>query len=119
MDCHTPRDETGAPNMALAGAGGFIFQETPLGPVRSANITNDAATGIGAWTDDEIRRALTEGVGHNGEILFPAMPYAFYHSLTPGDVDALIAYLRTVPAVNSPIDKVDWMTALGIPRPPG
>ncbi len=119
MDCHTPRDETGAPNFAQAGAGGFLFQETPLGPVLAANITNDAATGLGNWTDDELRRALTEGISRNGEILFPVMPYAFFHTLVPGDVDALIAWLRTVPAVTNEVAKVDWMTAMGIPRPPG
>lgn len=118
FECHTPADETGAPIMAMLGAGGFPFQETPLGMIRSANITQDPATGLGDWTDDEIRRALTEGISRNGEILFPLMPYGFFQSMTAEDIDAVIAWLRTVPAVENEVPKVDWMEALGIPPPP-
>lgn len=117
FECHTPVLPDGTPDMTRIGAGGFPMQDTPLGMIRSANITADDETGLGGWTDDEIRRALTEGISRNGEQLFPIMPYSFFHTMTAEDIDALIAYLRTVPAVDNRVDKVDWMTAFGIPRP--
>lgn len=118
FECHTPADETGAPNMAMVGGGGFPIMTVGAVTIRSANITQDIDTGLGAWTDDEIRRAITEGVSKNDEPLFPIMPSQFFHNMTPEDVDAVIAYLRTVPAVENLVEKVDWMGALGIPRPP-
>jgi mono/diheme cytochrome c family protein len=117
FECHTPADDTGAPIMAMMGAGGFPFLETPLGVVRSANITPDPTTGLGNWTDDEIRRALTEGISRNGEHLFPFMPFAFFHNMTADDINAVIAYLRTIPPVENKVDKVDWMAAMGVPAP--
>lgn len=117
MECHTPADETGAPMMEMMGAGGFPFQETPLGLVSSANITQDPETGIGNWTDEEIRTALTEGIRPDGSALFPIMPAAFFHNMTGDDIDAVIAWLRTVPPVENEVEQIDWMAAFGIPQP--
>jgi mono/diheme cytochrome c family protein len=117
FECHTPMGPDGMPDFTRLGAGGFPMFETPLGTIRSANITNDAETGLGGWTDEEIRRALTEGISRHGEHLFPIMPYDFFRNMTDEDIDAVIAYLRTVPAVHNEVEKVDWMAAFGIPQP--
>ena len=64
----------------------------------SRNITSSKTKGIGDWTDDEIKRAITEGVRKDGSKLKPPMGYGYYAGLTKSDLDAIVAYLRTVPA---------------------
>jgi hypothetical protein len=64
----------------------------------SRNITSHKEKGIGAWTDVEIKRAITEGVRKDGSPLKPPMGYEFYKNMTGDDLDAIVAYLRTVPA---------------------
>ena len=81
-------------------AGGLGLQ-TPFGKIVAPNITPDRETGIGAWTDDEFRRAVQEGIGRDGDLLYPAMPYPAYAKVAPDDVLAIRAYLATVePASN-------------------
>jgi hypothetical protein len=65
----------------------------------SRNITSSKTKGIGAWSDEEIKRAIVAGVGKDGSNLKPPMGYQYYATLTPEDLDAVVAYLRTVPAV--------------------
>ncbi|HVN46973.1 MAG TPA: cytochrome c [Steroidobacteraceae bacterium] len=92
--CHTA--EGGAPF-----AGGRAFK-TGFGTLYSSNITPDRATGIGAWSGGDFLRAVHEGVRPDGSHLYPAFPYAAYTYLTDDDVQAIWAYLRTVPAVKNP-----------------
>jgi hypothetical protein len=63
------------------------------------HITSSKTKGIGGWTDDEIKRAITGGTSKDGSKLKPPMGYHYYATVTPGDLDAMVAYLRTVPAV--------------------
>ena len=97
MECHTPMDK-GARQWGRVGAGGFEFPG-PWGVSVSRNITSSKTKGIGAWSDDEIQRAITAGVSKDGSKLKPPMGYQYYATLTPDDLDAVVAYLRTVPAV--------------------
>jgi mono/diheme cytochrome c family protein len=97
MECHTPMDK-GARQWGRLGAGGFEFHG-PWGVSVSRNITSSKTKGIGAWSDDEIKRAITAGVSKDGSKLKPPMGYQYYATLTPDDLDAVVAYLRTVPAV--------------------
>jgi mono/diheme cytochrome c family protein len=73
-------------------AGGRAFK-LPFGTIYSPNITPDTETGIGKWTDAEFLRAVHEGIGRQGEPLYPAFPYPSYTALTDGDVLAIKAYL--------------------------
>jgi mono/diheme cytochrome c family protein len=75
--------------------------ETPFGVIYSPNITSDAETGIGSWTDEQFYRAMHEGVAPNGSHLYPAFPYPWFTKATRQDIDDLRAYLRTVPPVRS------------------
>ncbi|HEX8172550.1 MAG TPA: c-type cytochrome [Thermoanaerobaculia bacterium] len=80
------------------GARGFVWDQKfgfP-GVVAAANITPDPETGLGAWTDGEILRAIREGVDRHGKALFPIMPYTGYHQLADEDAKAIVAYLRTM-----------------------
>src|SRR3569833_2985500 len=99
-NCHSPRGPKTA-NRALSG-GVQVFDE-PWFRVKGANITPDRETGIGAWSDDDIKRAITLGVRPNGTPLAETMPSAFFRILTPRDLDAIVAYLRTVPAVRNEV----------------
>jgi len=94
MACHTVRG--GAPY-----AGGRQIA-TPFGNFYSANITPDAATGIGGWSADDFWRALHNGKSKDGKLLYPAFPYPNYTKITRADADAMYAYFRTLPAVSQP-----------------
>src|SRR5262245_17174788 len=75
--------------------------ETPLFKVTPGNITQDRKTGIGNWTADELRSFLRTGVRPNGVPIAPAMPVNLIKALTPTDLDAVVAYLLTVPAIEN------------------
>jgi len=79
------------------GTGGFEFPG-PWGVSVSRNITSSKEKGIGAWSDDEIKRAITQGIRKDGSKLKPPMGFHYYATVTPADLDAIVAYLRTVPA---------------------
>jgi mono/diheme cytochrome c family protein len=75
---------------------------TPYGTLYTPNITSDADTGIGKWSADDFWRALHEGRSKDGSLLYPAFPYTNYTKVTREDVDAMYAYLRTLPPVSQP-----------------
>ncbi len=84
-------------------AGGRAI-ESPMGVIYSSNITPDPETGIGGVTLDQFRAALYDGIGKQGEHLYPAMPYANYRKLTEADVRALYAYfMDEVPPVQNEV----------------
>lgn len=100
LACHTT-PTTGArpdgdPEAAVLGAGGAEF-EGPWGVSVAANITSSRDAGLGTWSDAEIRRAVTEGIGRDGRKLKPPMPYRSYAGLAPEDLNDLLAFLRTLP----------------------
>jgi Cytochrome c len=98
MECHTPfRSSGGGLDFEKSlGKGGREFRG-PWGVSTSRNITSSKASGVGDWSDAEITRAITQGVRKDGTKLKPPMGYPFYAKMTDGDVDAMVAYLRTVP----------------------
>lgn len=101
VSCHTQAG-------AQPYSGGVAF-DTPFGRLYSSNITSDRATGIGAWTAADLRRAMHSGVDASGDRLFPAFPYTSFTKVSDADVDALYAFLRTVkPAAYRP-PKNDFM----------
>ena len=65
----------------------------------ASNITPDNETGLGSWSDKEILNVMTKGIRPNGERLLPVMPYAAYSGMAEEDLEALIAYLRTLKPV--------------------
>jgi len=99
--CHTAFGPTG-PDLANMWAGGLEIPEE-FGTWRSPNITQDKKTGIGGWTDEQIDAAVRQGVRPDGSHLYPIMPYEFYNRMSDADAKALIAFLRTVPAVDKAV----------------
>jgi len=104
-NCHTPK----GPPAAIAGrdfSGGLSWDEVPF-KVTAPNITQDKDTGIGGWSDAEIRTLLRAGVRPNGVQIAEVMPTAFYGIVTEKDMDAIIAYLRTLkPVANKVADPI-------------
>jgi mono/diheme cytochrome c family protein len=87
---------------ATRGAGHLIFDKS-IPWLHTANITQDKETGIGGWSDDEIARAVREGIGREGRTLFPMMPYQKFKIMSDEDLASIIVYLRTVPPVRQHI----------------
>jgi mono/diheme cytochrome c family protein len=81
--------------------GGLSFK-LPFGTIYSTNITADKETGIGAWSDDDLVRALHQGIAKDGSHLYPAFPYTSYTGLSRDDIVAIKAYLFSLPAVRAP-----------------
>jgi mono/diheme cytochrome c family protein len=123
--CHTPSDWTqhGAPSVAgmeLAG------QTLPLagfpGTAVAPNITPDPQTGAARWSDDQIARAIREGIKHDGTTIFPLMPYLDYKNLSDEDLASVVVYVRSVPPVRNalPASKITFPVNLlvrGAPEP--
>jgi mono/diheme cytochrome c family protein len=102
VECHTTPGPDGRPDFANhLAAGGRPFFSIPGKMIRSANITSDKETGIGAWTDDEVKRAITQGINKDGKKLIPPMPYPFFKNMNAEDLDALVAWVRTLPPVSN------------------
>jgi mono/diheme cytochrome c family protein len=105
MLCHSPMDVSGGQfkvkeGMALAGRN---WEPDLLPFVTAPNLTSDPETGIGKRTDDELARAIREGISHDGRALFPAMPYEKYRHMSDEDLASIIVYLRTVPPIRNPL----------------
>ncbi len=101
--CHTARG--GAPF-----AGGRAIP-TPFGTFYSPNITPDAQTGIGRWSEADFWRALHEGISRDGRRLYPVFPYTNYTRIRRADADAMYAYLRTI----APVRQANHPHALRFP----
>lgn len=80
-------------------AGNYVLN-TPIGKIRTPNLTPDKATGLGNWTEDEFARAMHDGITKDGSYLYPAFPFAWYTKITREDVKAIFAYLRSLEPVN-------------------
>src|ERR1700733_6844890 len=109
-NCHSPK----GPPSAVAGkefTGGPPFDLPPF-TVTPSNITQDKETGIGAWSDADIKKLLRTGVRPNGVPIASVMPVGFYGIITDGDMDAIVAYLRTIKPVSNKVpDPVYRMAA--------
>ena len=101
MECHTPMTK---PPMreygAKMGAGGFAFHG-PWGESIAANLTPDKETGLGNWTDAQIKTAITTGVSANGAKLRPPMGFSYYKNISNEDLDAIVAYLRSLKPIKN------------------
>ena len=75
----------------------------PWGVSFAANLTPDD-TGIGNWTFEQFKKALTEGKAKGldgGRMLLPPMPWTNYINIREEDLQAIFAYLKSIPAVKN------------------
>lgn len=127
-ECHSDRDWTlySAPSVLPTGAGrtdclgagqamAGLAADFP-GRICFPNLTADRETGVGAWTDGELLRAVREGVDREGHALFPIMPYFIFRHLSEEDARSLVVWIRSLPAVSRahPAKAVDFPVNLFI-----
>jgi mono/diheme cytochrome c family protein len=114
--CHSEPnfdDPMGEPIASKRGAG-WQLPIPELGNPTSGNITSDPTTGLGSWTDDEIARAIQEGVDKNGRPLFPIMPYPRFRDFTDEDLASVVVYVRTIPPVVHAVTPPVWPFPLSV-----
>jgi mono/diheme cytochrome c family protein len=94
-DCHSPAKEL----PLSGGAENFMAGGPPVGVSYATNLTPGGP--LKGWSDGEIVRAIREGIGRDGRPLI-VMPSQAYHNFSDADAEALVAYLRSQPAVANP-----------------
>jgi mono/diheme cytochrome c family protein len=111
--CHSERDPTqhGAPVVSGTEGGGRILPDDFRGRAVASNITPDQETGAGNWSDDQLARAIREGVGHDGRALSSRMPYRYYRKMSDEDVASVVVHLRSLPPIHRALPK----TEMGFP----
>jgi mono/diheme cytochrome c family protein len=98
--CHNTGAFTPEPNLKTPLSGSTIGFEIPgMGIFYPPNLTPDAKTGLGSWSEDEIIAAFSKGERPDGRILAPAMPWMSYGHITPEDARALAVYLKSLEPV--------------------
>ena len=100
-NCHSPK----GPKGDIAGkhfSGGLTWDEPPF-KVTAPNITQDKETGIGTWSDADIKNLLRKGVKPDGTPIATVMPTGFYGIITDRDMDAIVAYLRTLKPIKNKV----------------
>lgn len=83
------------------GAGGVPI-DTPFGTLYSTNITPDKTHGIGNYTREDFHRVLRDGIAPGNRNLYPGMPFVFTHITRSEDIDALYAYIMSLPSIAEP-----------------
>src|SRR5579862_3059482 len=97
-DCHTPGYFFGKPDMPRFLGGSEVGFEIPgLGVFHGPNLTPDKETGLGNWTGEQIVTALQTGKRPDGRELAPIMPWRAFAGLSKPDVQAIVAFLQSVP----------------------
>lgn len=108
--CHTPHEDgpNGSEIVPSKMGSGQVFPIAGLpGTLVAPNITPDPETGVGNFTDDQLARAIREGISHDGQTLFPMMPYAHYRRMSDEDLASVIVYLRALPSIHNPLPRTD------------
>jgi mono/diheme cytochrome c family protein len=105
--CHSEHDFSTPEYLTIQAkkGAGWSLPIRELNNIAARNITPDVETGIGSWSDDEIARAIREGIRKDGTALFPVMPYLDFATLDDEDVKSIVVYLRTIPAVKNVVPK--------------
>jgi len=97
--CHSGDEKN--PDAALSG--GREFHDWRIGTARASNLTSDQETGLGAWSEAEIVRALRNGVSRDSRLLAPVMPYEWFHKMSDADAFAVARYLKSLPPVQNAV----------------
>jgi mono/diheme cytochrome c family protein len=93
VECHSTPGANGAPDVVNQTGGGGMQFNGPWGVSHAPNITPAA---LAKYSDDDIENAITKGVRPDGSHLMPPMAYGYYRNIAPADLDAIVAYLRTL-----------------------
>jgi mono/diheme cytochrome c family protein len=109
-NCHTPMGPEGfVADQELAGR---VVEDSEPFLAIAPNLTPAGA--IAGWSDTELARAIREGIRPDGSLIGPPMPFSMYRGLSDGDLGAIVAFLRTLPAVENDPGTSEYR----IPLPP-
>jgi mono/diheme cytochrome c family protein len=104
--CHSALDEKKRLIPGMKWAGGLRIRIEPYGEYPTGNLTSDKDTGLGAWTDEQIRAVMTRGTLPDGTRLLPfPMDWPSFSTLESADLNAIVAYLRTIPPVRNKVPR--------------
>ena len=110
VDCHSEHD-TNVPDHPvradMRGAGEIMPISDLPGRIVVPNITPDQQTGAGSWSDDQLSRAIREGISHDGHALFPLMPYEHYRTMSDEDLASVVVYMRSMPAIHHELPQTE------------
>ncbi len=109
-NCHTPMDANGF--TALMELAGRVVEETAEYTAIAPNIT--PASRVSGWSDVELAKAIREGIRPDGSLIGPPMPFTFYRGIADDDLAAIVAFLRSLPAVTNDPGK----SVYKVPLPP-
>ena len=123
--CHSPHtwDAPGAPIVPGKEGAGELWPAPGMpGRIVAPNLTPDPETGIGPWTDDQLARAIREGISHDGRALFPIMPYVLFRRMSDEDLASVVVYLRSIPPVRNSLPSTEVIFPVrylinGVPQP--
>ena len=108
LDCHSQLNgepKAGEAPVFTARGGGRVMVNQGGFVIAAPNITPDAESGAGTWTDDQFARAVREGIGHDGRTLFPIMPYPNFRNLSDEDLASVVVYIRSLEPVHNTLPK--------------
>lgn len=106
VDCHSQLDlnKYSLPLIpGTEGSGGFPMHEVDKNIPGKVYVSNITPFALKDWTDEEIAVAMTRGINKNGDTLFPLMPYHGLSVMAKEDVEAVIAYIRTLKPIENSI----------------
>jgi mono/diheme cytochrome c family protein len=98
-------------NGDLPLSGGMVFELGPLATLYAPNLTPGGE--LKDWSDGEIIRAIRDGVHRSGRALI-LMPSVTFHGMSDADVQSLVAYMRSEPAVENAVPEPDVKLLGGI-----
>ncbi len=93
-NCHTPQGPNG-PDMSNE-LGGMMVEKNDMMEAWAVNITPGGR--VADWSDEELARAIREGIRPDGSVIGPPMPIGLYRGLGDDDLMSIVAFLRTIPA---------------------
>lgn len=113
FDCHSQMDwKTGQPRPGTQGGGGQVEDDTLPFKVWAPNISPDPEAGAGKWDDEVFERALRQGIGSDGRMLFPFMPYEKLRHMADEDLASIIVYIRSIPPRRNKVPRTEWPTEM-------
>ena len=107
-NCHTPMGPDGF--VQAQELGGRLVEDNPHFTAYAPNITPGGV--VASWSDAELAKAIREGIRPDGSIIGPPMPFPMYRGLGDDDLAAIVAFLRTVPAVENETPKSTYRIEL-------
>ena len=101
--CHTQINRTGIYREDRYLAGGMRVTAYPHAVFVSFNLTADAETGLGRWSEEQIMEVFRSGRAPDRQLNFWGMPWFYLHYFSPEDARAVARYLKSQPPIRNEI----------------